>query len=204
VLRAECVAVDPSNPNKRLARFGYENTFPSNGQPLDTPYGVGTNAVSIDGNDAGPLSGAPSSLAPGIHTNAFTVRYDEGQTVVWSVRDPQTTFTMTASPMAATPACDPAAGPQGIQGEQGLPGQQGIQGEKGDRGDTGPQGIQGEQGAQGPPGPPGPQGSVPPGTLVMFLDGDPVPPGYTLVGSYKVNLTDRGGPPVTIKLYRKN
>jgi hypothetical protein len=209
VLRAECVAVDPDDANKRLARFGYENTGAYNGQALDTPYGP-DNSVTIAGQDAGSVSGAPLSLALGIHSNAFSVRYTDGQAVVWSVRDPRTTFMMTASPTTATPACDPGAGPQGIQGEQGLPGQQGEKGDKGDKGDPGergapgpdgPMGPQGEQGLQGPQGVPG---AVPPGTIIILLDGDPVPAGYTYVGSYKANFTDRTGPQVTLKLYRKN
>lgn len=197
VLRAECVAVDPNDATKRLVRFGYENAFANGGMPLEVPYGP-ANRVTIDGQDVGVLSGAPPSLEPGIHTNAFTVRYTDGQSVVWQVIDPQTLAPTSASPSAMSPPCNPPAGPPGPQGAAGP---QGPSGPTGPVGPVGPVGPKGETGAQGPTGP---EGSVPSGTLILILEGDPVPTGYTYVGSYKQNLTDKGIKSVTVHVYRKN
>jgi hypothetical protein len=240
VLRAECVQPDPADATRQIVRFGYENTFLNGGLPFDLPYGV-SNAVTIDGVDAGPIAGPPTTFALGIHGNAFAVRFSAGQTVVWSVRDPQTALTMTAAPTATTASCV-AAGPKGDKGDPGAPGTpgaagaagaDGARGDAGPKGDSGPQGLQGPQGIQGPAGPAGPTGpagpagpagtngnpgakgdtgakgdpgSVPSGTLILVAEGDPAPAGFTYVGSFKQNLSDRPGSAnqVVLRIYRKN
>ena len=228
VLRAECVAIDPSDAAKRLVQFGYENTFMTT-VPLPTPYGAPANSVTIADVDAGEVSGAPASLAVGLHTNAFTVRYTAGQSVVWSVRDPATSLTMTASPSAFTPSCTVAgpagpqgpigptgpAGPTGGTGAPGATGPQGIPGADGAAGATGPQGPRGDTGPQGPKGDTGAQGPagsdafVPSGTLI-FRDATLPPPPvseYSFVGSYSLDLDGKGSKKATtivVNIYRKN
>jgi hypothetical protein len=289
-LRAECVGVDPLDPWKLLVRFGYESRFNQGLTPYNAQYGVGNNVVSVNGANLGPISGAPTTLQPGIHTDAFSVRHMAGQRVVWSVYDPVSRVMRTATPDASTPDCarpgltgpegpmgpeGPAgprgeAGPQGLMGPQGVDGPQGVtgetgaqgavgpqgevgpqgpvgpkgetgaqgevgpqglqgfegvmgpsgpagpvgpagpagpqgpqgaqgsqgpqgatgaqgpQGEKGEQGAQGPQGLQGLQGLMGltgPQGPVGPAGSVPAGTLIFVINGEPVPPGYDYIGS---------------------
>lgn len=250
--RAECVSADPADPGnttKHVVRFGYENRFLNGGAPLSTPYGP-DNLVTVGGVDAGPLSGAPASLALGIHANAFAVRYVDGQVATWSVRDPQTLLLVSASSTQTTPSCDPAAGPQGLQGipgtagAQGEPGPAGATGPTGPTGPQGPQGVKGDTGPQGPAGATGPQGSIgpqgpqgpqgligpigpvgpqgpkgdpatlPSGALVFLLDGDPIPTGFTLVGTFRIDFIDRDsrfrpdddkdGRPGTVRVYRKN
>jgi hypothetical protein len=181
-VRAECVSTDPADSAMRLVRFGYENMYLNGGLPLDRPYGAGMNALTINGADVTLASGAPLSLALGIHTNVFTVRYPANQPVRWSVLDPATGLVQTASPDQSTPACavpgpagmvgpvGPAgpqgpqgpAGPQGPQGPQGLPGVAGAAGAAGAVGATGDPGPVGPTGAMGPIGPIGPQGAIGP------------------------------------------
>jgi len=231
VLRAECVAIDPSDATKRLVQFGYENTFLAS-VPLPTPYGAPANIVTIADVDAGEASGAPTALAPGIHSNAFTVRYSSGQSVVWSVRDPATTLTMTASPSAFTPSCTVAgpvgpagpagpvgptgpAGPAGPTGEtgpagaQGNPGADGAPGAQGPQGPQGPQGVKGDTGATGAQGPAGSDAFVPSGTLIFREATLPQPPltQYEFVGSYTLELDGKGpkkSSSILINIYRKN
>jgi hypothetical protein len=161
VLLAECVGVHPLDATKQIVRFGYANSNPNGGQPLATPYGP-ENLVTIDGEDAGVVSGAPPELDLGIHTNAFSVAFTPGQTVIWAVRDPQTGLTMTASPTVSTPSCDLTigpAGPVGPTGPVGPIGPSGATGNTGAAGPTGATGPTGPTGAQGPQGDPGPQGT---------------------------------------------
>ncbi|MEW6319953.1 MAG: IPT/TIG domain-containing protein [Acidobacteriota bacterium] len=204
-VRAECVMPDPADPMKWLVRFGYENRFENGGLPFDAPYGPGNN-FTVNGTDIGPLSGVPTLLALGIHTNAFTFRFTAGENVAWNVVDPQSGDMHTAAPTDATPSCV-VAGPQGPQGLQGPAGPEGPEGPQGPQGLQGPQGP---QGAQGLPGPQGPPGTVPPGTLLFVLEGDPAPAGATYVGSFRQVLNGRpavgrGGPRVVlIRIYRKN
>lgn len=255
-ISAECVMPDPADPAKWLARFGYENYYGST--PLDLPYGP-ANTFTVDTTDIGPMSGVPTTLALGIHSNAFTFRFSDNESIAWNVVDPASGDAHSASPNASTPSCV-AAGPQGPQGPAGpagaagTPGQngapgapgmdgapgangangapgpqgpQGIPGTPGAQGPQGPQGIPGTPGAQGPQGIPGikgdqgpqgfvgPQGpagptgnagSVPAGTLLFVLEGEPVPPGATYVGSFKQSLNGDSGKNqnVTIRIYRKN
>lgn len=161
-IRAECVAPDPTDPAKWLVRFGYENRFENSGLPFDAPYGA-ANQFTVNGTDIGALAGVPTTLALGIHTNAFTFRFSDTETVVWSVVDPQSGDTHTASPTASTPSCV-VQGPAGDAGPQGPAGPQGVPGPEGSVGPQGPAGIDGAPGALGPQGPagldgqPGPQG----------------------------------------------
>jgi hypothetical protein len=145
-LTVECVAPDPGDPSKRLVHFGYENRDAQTGLPLTLSYGADT-MVLVNDKDAGVASGAPLQLALGIHTNAFTFRYADGDQVVWRVEDPITHSFAVASPDAATQTCDEGPpGPQGATGETGP---------RGPAGPTGPPGPSGPQGLQGPRGEPG-------------------------------------------------
>jgi hypothetical protein len=50
-------------------------------------------------------------------------------------------------------------------------------------------------------------GTVPSGTIIIVLDGDPVPAGYSIVGSFSQAIDDPGGAKkskVTLNLYKKN
>ena len=201
-IKAECVMPDPADPAKWLARFGYENRHENGGHPLELVYGTANN-FTVGTTDIGPLSGVPTQFALGIHTNAFTFRFSDGETVSWTVIDPESGDTMTASPTASTPSCV-VAGPQGPQGLQGPPGP------AGQAGAAGPQGPSGPQGPIGPQGPQGDAGSVPSGTLLFVFEGEPAPEGATYVGSYRQTLNgepaanrDRARV-VTVRIYRKN
>jgi hypothetical protein len=247
-IRAECVAPDPADPTKWLARFGYENQHENGGLPLELVYGDANNFTvtnTAGTTDVGPLSGVPTMFAPGIHTNAFTFRFSDGETVSWNVVDPGSLADLSASPAASTPSCN-VAGPQGPQGPagppgvpgapgapgeagqmgpagaDGAPGEPGAPGATGAQGPAGPQGPQGAAGPEGPQGPAGPEGpagpqgaqgdpgSVPPGTLLFVLEGEPVPANATFIGSFRQTLNGepaagRGGPRVvTVRIYRKN
>ncbi len=86
----------------------------------------------------------------------------------------------------------------------GILGPPGPQGPKGDNGDKGAKGDQGEKGEKGD------QGSVPSGTVVLVMPGDPAPAGYTLIGTFKQTMdllpSQKGGgqKPVEVRVYRKN
>jgi len=174
-LRAECTALDPLDPSRRLLQFGYENLLSIDGLPVSIPYGAATNIVEIDGVDVTSFSGAPVSLAPGLHTNAFSLPFAPGSTVSWKVQDPSTLALQVAQLGAGLPECSVPGpmgpqGPAGVNGAPGLPGAAGPQGQpgpqgsvgpagpQGPQGETGPQGNRGEQGDQGPQGPTGPAG----------------------------------------------
>ena len=107
-------------------------------------------------------------------------------------------------------------GPQGIQGLTGDKGDQGLQGPQGPEGDEGPQGIPGAQGNTGPKGdtgdtgPEGPQGipgfvwreydsvgetwpvrgTVPAGTVVLWLKRNASYPDPPINGSYALAGVD--------------
>jgi hypothetical protein len=71
---------------------------------------------------------------------------------------------------------------------------------------TGPMGAQGPKGDKGDKGDPG---QVPPGTLVFVLASDPVPAGYTPIGSFDQVLNGEpnagsGSRVVTIRVLRKH
>ena len=178
--RAECVAADPDDPLRSLARFGYENFFIS-AIPLLIPYGP-DNQVLINGVDAGITSGAPTSFALGIHTNAFSVRFTTGvDEVIWRLKDPSTGVVKEYKVTPLTPSCDTTcttqceAGPQGTTGPTGPKGDRGDAGVPGPTGETGPQGTQGGQGPQGVPGatgatgPQGPQGIPGTNATISFV-----------------------------------
>ncbi|HEX6974510.1 MAG TPA: IPT/TIG domain-containing protein, partial [Vicinamibacterales bacterium] len=97
-LSAVCVSPDPLDGSKQLVRFGYENRNAAP-VPLEVPYGV-SSVLMVNGADAGIVSGAPSSLQPGIHTNAFTFRSATSDAVEWRVLDPGTGAFTSASPSA--------------------------------------------------------------------------------------------------------
>jgi hypothetical protein len=154
-LRAECVEPLPSQPGTRIVHFGYLNNYAAGGSEIVRPYGAGTNTVTIDGVDAGPLSGAPIALEYGSRSNAFSLRYSPGQIVTWSVLDPVALTMATASPAAATPACTTLmTGPMGPQGNPGANGANGM------NGSIGPIGLTGAQGFAGPAGAPGDAGNA--------------------------------------------
>lgn len=200
-LNAVCVRQDPADATRSLVQFGYENTFPG-GEILD----VGN--VAINGAGLTP-PGIPSSLARGIHTNAFTVRYTPGDSVVWTAIDPVTFDVRIASPGETTPSCT-VQGPQGPEGPQGAAGPEGPAGPQGEPGPAGPEGATGPagpQGADGPQGLPGTPATLPPGTIIMLLDSDPVPEGFTYVGSFTQRFFKEPEPierSVVIRMYRKN
>jgi len=165
-LKAECVEPDRAQPGSRLVHFGYLNNYATGGAELVRPYGAGTNTVTIDGVDAGPLSGAPAALALGARSRVFAVRYSPGQSIVWSVLDPLTQTMATATLAAGTPACTTlTAGPLGPQGAAGLDGANGVNGPAGNDGLTGDTGMAGLPGAVGEPGGPGPAGMKGPSGL---------------------------------------
>ena len=58
----------------------------------------------------------------------------------------------------------------------------------------------------GLPGPQGAQGSVPSGTIIIVQRGDPVPLGYTLMGTFSQQIDEPNGTKakVTLDLYKKN
>jgi hypothetical protein len=234
-IRAECVMPDPADPAKRLAQFGYENRHENGGLPLELVYGASNN-FTVGTTDIGPLSGVPTMFALGIHTNAFTFRFSDGEVVSWNVIDPESSDALTASPTAGTPSCT-VAGPQGPQGPAGQPGAPGAPGAPGPMGPAGADGAPGAPGTdgapgapgapgepgpagpQGPAGPAGPQGlqglpgdagTVPPGTLLFVLEGEPAPANATFIGSFKQTLNgapasgNNGARVVTVRIYRKN
>jgi hypothetical protein len=174
-VKAECVMPDPSDATKWLARFGYENHYDSG--PLELIYGASNN-FTVNDIDIGAISGVPTVLHPGIHSNAFTFRFSETESVVWSVIDPVSNSIVSATPTEVTPSCvltgpqgepgligpigpmgpDGPEGPAGADGNEGAPGEPGLPGSDGAVGPTGANGATGETGAQGPEGPPGPIG----------------------------------------------
>ena len=200
-LNAVCVRQDPADATRSLVQFGYENMFPG-GEILD----VGN--VAINGAGLTP-PGIPSSLARGIHTNAFTVRYTPGDSVVWTAIDPVTFDVRIASPGETTPSCT-VHGPQGPEGTQGVAGPEGPAGPQGEPGPAGPEGATGPAGPQvadGPQGLPGTPATLPPGTIIMLLDSDPVPAGFTYIGSFTQKFFKEPEPlerSVVIRMYRKN
>lgn len=209
VVTAVCVSPDPQNPSLRLAQFGYQNLTSNAGLPLDVPYGPDNN-VTVNGADAGPLSGPPVSLAVGLHTNAFTFRYAPGETVTWSVTHPLLAITVTATPSESTPECAPP-GPAGSDGPEGPQGPQGIPGVPGPPGETGATGATGPTGAAGPIGPTGPQGPIGEGlmsgALLLLPTGSPAPSGYTFVGVFNMPLQIPGQAKPTLQVlavYRRN
>jgi hypothetical protein len=184
-LRAECSTIDPLDPSRRLLRFGYENLFSTTGDPVTVPYGAATNVVEVAGLDVTTVSGAPLSLLPGLHTNAFSVPFVPGDAVTWKVQDPSTFVLQIAQLGAGLPECAPVGptgpqGPAGVDGAAGSPGASGAQGSPGLQGPDGPAGPQGEagvpgaQGIQGPRGEQGPQG--PQGEIGAKGDTGPIGP----------------------------
>jgi len=111
-------------------------------------------------------------------------------------------------------------GPQGLTGAAGATGPQGIQGAPGAAGSQGPQGVSGPQGPIGPSGPTGPQGPAgtpaifPPGAVFYLVHGSPAPPGFTLIGTTTIHVSqpqagkhdddDDEGTIVRFDVYKKN
>lgn len=170
--RIECVSPDLSDPTKSLVHFGYENLYLA-AQPLQIAYGT-NNAIFINGQPVDATSGAPTTFALGIHTNAFAVRFTTGtDNVQWVLQDPSTLQTITYTVPPTLPMCNAtgengqagpqgpagAEGPQGPQGPQGPIGPAGATGETGAAGATGPAGAAGAQGPVGPIGPAGTNGN---------------------------------------------
>ncbi len=167
--------------------------------------GTGTSGLSfnleweIDGETVGSTPIIVTTLGLGTHFAQRTVTDTAGRSA-----------TDYATVTVALPEIAGPEGPTGPQGEQGLvgpPGPQGIQGEAGPQGPIGPIGPQGEQGPVGQPG------SVPSGTLLFVLQGDPVPPGLTYIGSFRqvLNGTPSSGGKgngqdrvIVIEIYKKN
>jgi Collagen triple helix repeat (20 copies) len=91
------------------------------------------------------------------------------------------------------------AGPAGPQGPPGVAGPTGPQGPVGQPGPAGPQGVAGPVGPQGPAGPQGAAGPAVAGNAVMVaLKGEkdivpPAPPGYALVGVFKLDAGSTNG-----------
>ena len=173
------------------------------------PYGP-DNKVTVDGSDAGPLSGPPVSLAVGLHTNAFTFRFAPEQTVTWSVTHPSLAITVTATPSESTPECAPP-GPAGSDGPAGAEGPQGIPGVSGPAGETGATGATGPTGAVGPIGPTGPRGPIGEGLMsgaFLFLPtSSPAPSGYTYVGVFNMPMQIPGQVKPALQVlavYRRN
>jgi hypothetical protein len=209
VVTAVCVSPDPQNPSLRLAQFGYQNLTSNAGLPLEVPYGP-DNKVTVDGADAGPLSGPPVSLAVGLHTNAFTFRFAPEQTVTWSVTHPSLAITVTATPSESTPDCAPP-GPAGSDGPAGPEGPQGVPGAPGPAGESGATGATGPTGAVGPIGPTGPQGPIGPGLMsgafLLLPTTAAAPSGYAFVGVFTMPLQIPGQAKPTVQVlavYRRN
>jgi hypothetical protein len=210
---ADCVMRDPADPLKWLVRFAYENRFANDGQPLNYPHGPGNN-LTVNGIDIGHISGVPTTLELGLHSNAFTFRFSDTETVVWNLLDPRSLETHTATPTDTTPSCL-GQGTPGVPGADGAPGPAGPQGAAGPQGPPGANGAPGSVGPQGPAGPQGATGnpgSVPPGTLLFVLEGEPAPANATFIGSFKQALNGAPGRGtngarevvVTLRVYRKN
>jgi hypothetical protein len=157
--RVECIAPDLLDPPRYLAQFGFENLY-TNQVPLQIPYGA-DNHVVINGNVSPATVGAPTMFALGIHTNAFSVRFTPGDSVMWLLRDPSTGQVVTYD-ISGAPACAPAAGsgatgatgPTGATGDPGIDGVDGATGATGSPGAAG-LGLPGATGATGPTGPAG-------------------------------------------------
>ena len=156
---ASCIGPDPTDSTMNVAHFGYNNQFLNAGQPYQLSYGASTNQFTDNHVDVGPLSGVPTTFDLGLHTDAFAIRYNAGDELVWTLLDPATSTVQTASPSASTPVCGGggAAGPQGPQGPQGT---QGLQGPQGPAGVSGADGAAGAAGPAGPAGPTGPTGAT--------------------------------------------
>lgn len=159
-----CAMPDPSDQLGLIALFAYRSSLTGNvGQPYSYGYDAATNALFVNGVDAGPLSGVPSQFSPGKHVNVFSVSYRPGDTVEWRIVDPVTQSVNVATASANTPAClvppaDGQQGPKGDQGEPGPAGPAGAVGAAGADGAVGPEGPMGRDGAPGPTGAPGPAG----------------------------------------------
>jgi hypothetical protein len=110
---------------------------------------------------------------------------------------------ITSISVCAEQTCEAAcpAGPAGPAGPQGEPGPMGAQGDQGPIGLTGPAGPAGAQGLKGDKGDPG---ELPPGALVFLLASDPVPVGFTFIGSFDQKLSGTGSRIITIRVYRKD
>ena len=206
-VKAECVMPDPSDATKWLARFGYENHYDSG--PLDLVYGAANN-FTVNDIDIGAISGVPTMLQLGIHSNAFTFRFSDTETVAWNVVDPLTNSVVTATPTEVTPSCvltgpqgDPGAigpigpigpdgpeGPAGADGNDGSPGEPGLPGADGAVGPAGATGATGLTGAQGPQGLTGPMGPIGP----TGLTGPTGPQGEGLMSGSHL-LLPAGAPP---------
>ena len=53
-------------------------------------------------------------------------------------------------------------------------------------------------------GPKGDPATLPQGALIYLLESDPVPAGFTYVGTFKINFTDKGVRSEDVRVYRKN
>jgi hypothetical protein len=167
-----CVMPNPSDQSGLIALFAYRSSLAGNaGQPYDYAYDAASNALFINGVDAGPLSGVPSQFAPGNHVNVFSVPFQPGDSVQWRIVDPVTLSVNVATASANTSAClVPPAGQQGPMGPVGPSGAAGPAGPAGAAGTVGPMGPQGSVGAQGPIGPQGPTGPAGPGlSFITYL-----------------------------------
>lgn len=169
--RIECVAPDPVNPAFAIAQFGY---LAVNGTPIKVtpgPQPSYQNTFTVNGTFF--YGATPDTFQPGLHTNAFSFRYDpQSEQPSWYL------LGTTVAPGNTTPACAMASigqpgpqgptgppgpeGPMGPQGQQGLQGPQGLPGNIGPRGPQGPAGAPGNMGPAGLPGEPGPVGPAGP------------------------------------------
>jgi hypothetical protein len=137
-----------------------------------------------------------TTFGPGAHTLTFTVADANGNTA---------SDTVVVTVIGVSPPTPGPVGPQGPQGVQGPPGPQGPQGPQGP---VGPKGSKGDKGDRGEKGDKGERGTMPSGTVVFVMPGDPAPHGYTLIATFKqtMDLTPgrRGGERnVEVRVYRK-
>jgi len=155
--RLDCASPDPYNPAFSIAVFGYEVFLdvPATNVPLGPLNAVTINGVNVNAGTGD--AGQPTSFTPGLHLNAFSLRYRTGiDTPRWMLNG------ATVTVAANAPACGGASGatgPTGAAGADGIPGSPGAAGASGPMGATGPVGPSGPPGSTGATGASGPTGA---------------------------------------------
>lgn len=202
-------------------------------ESLLQPYGDGSNMTFLaDVQIAGQVSGAVNrwwsknglivsntvnymaQLGVGLHTLTLHAVGSNGQEVTDSVVVLVTMpggGSIGAGPQGPQGVAGPMgpAGPAGADGPIGPPGVDGQQGPAGATGATGAKGDKGAKGAKGDKGDKGAPGTMPSGTVVFVMPGDPAPQGYTLIATFKqlmdLRPSRRGGNDIVeVRVYRKN
>jgi hypothetical protein len=185
-------------------------------------FGLGTFTLTATASGSGALTyawlenGSPLSAS---NTLSVTLTRTRGQyTYTFTATD---AFGQSASDDVRVDVIIPSGvpGPQGPKGDAGPPGPPGASGPPGPPGPLGPPGPSGSAGPQGAPGVAGPKGDkgdkgdrgegLVSGTLLMLIDNDQPPAGYTLFGTFTQVMDTRPGRPggvrlVVVRVYRKS